>query len=126
MRKVRALSRQAAADGRRVGMESQDYRDAYDEAIENGVEEEEAKRLAREAGEGSDEVAEVNNASLAKQLSIMLVDDNQQPVVEAALLKHLAEDIDARDIEGLMNYVLSNEDPTSPPSTTTSTESTTP
>jgi hypothetical protein len=121
MRQVRSLSRQAGIEARKAAKESSDYADAYAEAKEDGLEEEEAKRLATEAGDGSDVVSEINNQSLARQLCIMLRDVNAQPVTEEVMVKHLSEDIDARDIGDLMDYLLGGGDPTPTPTEGTTT-----
>lgn len=120
LRQVRREARVAGLQAQSAAKDSEDYKEAYDEAIAAGKPEDEAKKVADEAGMGSDEVAEINAKSLATQLPILLRDENQQPPSEETVAKHLDDDLDARDVEGLMNYLL-GADPTPTPTGTTTT-----
>ena len=115
LREVRSLARRAGIEAKAAAHESQEYADAYAEAIAEGKDEKEATELAEEAGNGSETVSEINIASLQTQLPILLRDGDMQPPSEETIARHLDDDLDARDVEGLMSYLLGPEDPTPTP-----------
>jgi hypothetical protein len=114
LREVRKFSRASQLAAKTAGKESEDYQEAYQAALDAGLLDEEALKRAQEAGDGSDEVAEVNQQALIDQLPLLLVDDNMQPPTAEAIREHLENDLDARDVGGLMDYLLGapKEDPT--------------
>lgn len=113
LRDIRRLARRAGNEARKAGRESEEYQETYDYAVADGVAEEEARKLAEEAGANSEAVALINNASLTQQLQILLRTPEGEQVDADQIHRSLEEDMDARDVSGLMAYLLGDdEDPT--------------
>lgn len=124
LRDVRRLGRKSEIDSKTVGRETVEYREAYDQAITDGIENTKAIAAGDAAASDSDAVSDVNLASLATQLHLLLVDDAMQPPSEQTMRQHLDEDIDARDVGALMTYLVGADEPDPTPAQTgTSTSS---
>jgi hypothetical protein len=112
LRDIRRMSRAAGTETKRMARESPEYEEALQEAREAGMEEKEAEAQAELAGMTNDAVVDRVQESLTEQLCVLLVTDGMQPPDPEVIRAHLEEDLDYRDVEGLMNYLMGGEDPT--------------
>lgn len=118
MRQVRRMSREAGDVSREMARETELYTRTRQRLIDRGTDEKEATEQAEDVAMADDDVSDFVNDSVADQLAILLVDDNQQAPTKERLLQHLDDDLDQRDVNDLMGYLLgSSEDPTEPETT---------
>jgi hypothetical protein len=110
LREIRAISRESQKEAKEIGKTSKEYQEAYDEAKVRKLSDDEARLEAEAAGASADAVDEANQESLVRQLPLLLVDDNMQPVDAEVIRQHLEEDLDTRDVGDLMTYLLGNPD----------------
>jgi hypothetical protein len=112
MRQVRRMSREASEVTRQMARESTLFAETKKRAMDGGQDEKEAEAYAEDIAMADDDVSDAVNDSVAEQLSILLVDDDLKAPTKDRLLQHLDEDLDQRDVNALMGYLLGSEDPT--------------
>lgn len=123
LRDVRRISRDTQRRVRETEASTEEYKQAYEDAIDRGEDEAAATRIARSEAQFSEEVDTLQANAIAQQLRILLVGDDMQPPAEEQMLKHVDEDIDNRDQLALLSYLTGDDPGESQPPELTSTPS---
>lgn len=114
LRQVRGESQRGQSEARAAAKDTEEYKKAWAEAKDAGRSDDDARIEAEQAGSNTDVYSDVIDLSLAKQFSMLLVDEGVQHPSEEIMLAHINDDLDTRDLDSLMGYLVGPDEEETP------------